>query len=234
MFNMLRPKKRQPDVRKIKKHSDIVRNNPATRLVVGGTREKTSTGYKVRGYAGESFETFYEVFMERTSTDIIKSAGDRTIRLLSGTLYVIVQNEAAQGTDPARKLIPGDEVAIAKNTPYRIATSTEQAEIFVCQDAGYEDSLEVVAPAAVVTEVPAHLLQEPSFEDRLRGSKPGEVIPPRRGSKAKEQLQKQMTQREASAQLRPPSDKQVPELANREMGLNPRPSGGHFTEEGAG
>ena len=49
----LKRRRRQPDPRKIKKHSDIVRRR-AGNVLMGGSRERTDTGFIVRGFQGKS------------------------------------------------------------------------------------------------------------------------------------------------------------------------------------
>jgi len=63
----LKRKRRQPDPRKIKKHSDIMRRTSAS-ATVGGTREKTETGFVVSGFKGKTFETYYETMLAGTSS----------------------------------------------------------------------------------------------------------------------------------------------------------------------
>ncbi len=79
----LKRKRRQPDPRKIKKHSDIMRRT-ASSLVVGGGRERTETGFRVPGFQGKTFETYFETMLAGTSTpDYKHEKKDRTIRVLS-------------------------------------------------------------------------------------------------------------------------------------------------------
>lgn len=227
----LKSGRKQIDATKVKKHSDIMRHRGGSSLVVAGAREETPRGYRVPGFSGKSFETFYEVMLPRTSTPVLRHPKkDRVIRVASGSAYVVHDNEQ-------HRLIAGDELALERGTSYRIATSGEQADLFVCQQAKYEVSLEVVEDVGVGvgSNVPEDLLEEPTLDERLGTMRPAELDRSREGSKAKEQLKDLHEDRRALKKAaKDVSEDMFPEFAPAVTGINARPTGGRFGEEGAG
>lgn len=230
----LKRKRRQPNVNTIKKHSDIMRRR-GNRATVGGTREKTNTGYEVRGFQGKTFETYFETMLAGSSTATLRhEKKDRTVRILSGVLYVLTEiDEDGKGLQNQTKAIPGDEIVLERGTAYRLATSKEDVEFFVCQSAKYAATLEIVDGSSLTTrEINPTLLEEPGMHQRMGGNE-GHTL--RRGSKAKEQLAAQragrggpsitepIPGREGAAA--PPSD-----VATASYGTNPQPTGGKFKD----
>lgn len=222
----LKRKRRQPDPRKIKKHSDIMRRTSAS-ATVGGTREKTETGFVVSGFKGKTFETYYETMLAGTSTpDCKHEKKDRTIRILSGALFVLTDEGDGENQ---RTALAGDEIVLERGTIYRLATSKENVEFFVCQSAKYAATLEIISDSAFVTkEVPDYLLEDPSLAGRMYKSK-GLGQTRRRGSKAKEQ-QLAMQKKTVAITEEPIPGRQGDVTAQ----VNPGPSHGKFDAEGAG
>lgn len=228
----LKRRRRQPDVRNIKKHSDFA-DRTANKLIVGGTRERTDTGFVVPGYIGKTFETFYETMLAGTSTATYRhEKKDRTIRVLSGVLFVLASNG---GEETQRRAIAGDEIAIERGTAFRLATSKEQVSMFVCQSTKYTAALELVTDSTLNSKpVPDHLLQEPTLGQRISQIDPSQAPTKRRGSKAKEQLAAMRSGRKGGATT---FDEPIPGRdgdVSVSHGVSPRPSGGKFSEEGAG
>jgi len=230
----LKRKRRQPDVRTIKKHSDIMRRR-GSRATVGGTREKTNTGYEVRGFQGKTFETYFETMLAGTSTATLRhEKKDRTIRILSGVLYVLTEiSEDGKGLQNQTKAIPGDEVVFERGTAYRLATSKEDVEFFVCQSAKYAATLEIVDGSSLTSrEIDPRLLAEPLAHQRLGGNE-GRTL--RRGSKAKQQLAAQRAGRGGPAITEPIPGREgtvapPPDAATASYGTNPQPTGGKFSD----
>jgi mannose-6-phosphate isomerase-like protein (cupin superfamily) len=226
-----RNRKKAPNLRTVKKHSDIVKNR-SQKLMVGGQREKTDTGYKVPGYKGKSFETYYEYMMAGSSTPFLKhEKKDRTIRVLSGTAFVVFYVEGGQSQ---KRLIPGDEISLERGNTYRIATSNEDVELLGCQQVNYENKLEIVEDVRVTVDTPAYMLEEPTREERVYNTHPEESISKRRGSKAREQMQNQQNKKGEPVATGKNLNALSPDVPNMEGGMNPQPSKGAFTEEGAG
>jgi hypothetical protein len=228
MSNGLNRKRHLPDVRTIKKHSDIVGRDPSNMVVVGGTREKTETGYIVKGFSGKSFETYFEYMLPGTSTPLYKhDKKDKTVRLLSGVLFVILKDN-----DSYKELraIPGDEIILNRGIEYRLSSSSEPVQLIVCQNAKYNITLKIIDKELISREVSPELLNEPTFEDRLRASRPYDAPSLRKGSRAKEQLQEMRSGRKSSQVI----DKVIPENVTTIFGKNTRPTSGRFDEEGAG
>jgi mannose-6-phosphate isomerase-like protein (cupin superfamily) len=228
----LKRKRRQPDARKIKKHSDFA-DRTANKLIVGGTRERTDTGFVVPGYRGKTFETYYETMLAGTSTSTYRhEKKDRTIRVLSGVLFVLASNG---GEDTERRAIAGDEIAIDRGTSFRLATSIEPVSMFVCQSAKYAATLELVTDSTLNSKpIPENLLQEPTLGQRISQIDPSQAPTLRKGSKAKEQLVAMHAGRKGGATT---IDEPIPGRVgdvSASHGVSPRPSGGKFSEEGAG
>lgn len=226
--NMKR-KRRQPDVRKIKKHSDIMRRQ-GNHVVVGGAREKTDTGYVVPGFRGKTFETYYETMLAGTSSATYKhEKKDKTLRILSGDLFVLTKDENGENQQRA---IAGDEIVLERGTEYRLATSKENVEFFVCQSAKYNAAVQLVTDSSLVArDVSPALLQEPTMQQRISRTRPQDTPTKRRGSKAKKQLMAQRSGRKTAQIIEEP----IPGRAGQvEAGVSPRPSLGKFSEDGAG
>lgn len=228
----LKRQRREPNVQTIKKHSDIMRREGNT-LVVGGARVKTQTGFIVPGFTGKTFETYYETMLAGTSTATLRhEKKDRTLRLLSGLLYILTQDDKG---DHQRRVIAGDELVLERGLTYRLATSKENAEFFVCQSAKYSSTLEVIDDSSLTSrEVSDELLEEPSLDHRISQTRPQDAIGRRRGSKAKQQ---QMAAAQAGRQSAQVVDQPIPGREGHPVstaGVSPRPSGGKFNEEGAG
>lgn len=196
----LKRKRRQPDVRKIKKHSDIMRRHSGN-VLVGGARERTETGFIVPGYRGKNFETYFETMLAGTATaTLYHEKKDRVLRVISGSFFVIIEKDGEQKQSRA---IPGDELVFERGTSYRLATAGEDIEFFVVQSPKYAATLEV-SGQPVISDVPSHLLQAPTQSQRLNPNLP-KAGPGRRGSKAKQQLAKQAaTRRSAPASTNEP------------------------------
>lgn len=224
----LKKRRRQPDPRTIKKHSDIV-GREHINMVVGGVREKTPTGYIVKGFSGKSFETYFEYMLAKSSSAVfMHEKKDKTVRVLSGVLYVILEDGK---TSRQIKAIAGDEVVLERGTAYRLATSAETVQLIACQNSKYNATLQVVNEGAIVSqEVSPHLLQEPDLAARTRESRPQDVRNTRRGSKAKEQLAAQRAGKNSPQVV----DQNVKATVSTTFGKNPKPSQGRFNEEGAG
>lgn len=228
----LKRRRRQPNVQTIKKHSDIA-NRSANNLIVGGTRERTETGFVVPGYVGKNFETYYEMMLAGTSTATYRhEKKDRSIRVLSGVLFIL----ASDGTvETERRAIAGDEIAIERGTSFRLATSKEPVSMFVCQSPKYTAALELVTDSTLNSRpVPENLLQEPTLSQRISQIDPSKAPTKRRGSKAKQQLMAQKAGRKGgAATFDEPIPGRVGDVAVSH-GVSPRPTGGKFSEEGAG
>jgi len=230
----LKRRRRQPNVRAIKKHSDIVRG-AAGGLVVGGAREKTPTGVVVPGYVGKTFETYYETMLAGTSTASLRhDKKDRTVRIITGSLFVLVQKGDEPGSQ--QRAYAGDEIVLERGVTYRLATSKENCEFFVCQSAKYSATLEVVDDSSLTTkEINESLLQEPTLGQRVSQSKPSDGQTRRRGSKAKQQLMAAKGARNSAQVINSAPSDPVPGRAGAvEAGVSPRPSQGRFSDEGAG
>lgn len=220
----LQRKRRQPNPRTIKKHSDIVRNRVQSDVgVIQGEREKTATGFIVKGFFGKNFETFIQVMMDGTSTPVLRhEKKDRTVRVLSGMLAVV--------TDKHQVLHRGQELALERGTEYRLLAPKGDVEFVVVQSPKYAAALEIVDDSeANATDL--------SQED-LSGYRAAKKIEPsqRKGSKAKEQLAAKVAERRTSGREMQlgKSPSQGTSAASASEGTSPQPSMGKFDESTAG
>jgi hypothetical protein len=222
-------KRRLPDSRTIKKHSDIVRRNSST-LIVGGMHEKTKTGYVVFGFSGKSFETYFEYMLSNSATPVVQHpTKDKTIRILSGILFASLRDgDILQEV----KAVPGDELILKRGISYSLSTSTEPVQLVVCQNSKYNTNLKVLDESSLVErEVPAHMLGEHTSGIDLLSQK---AISPRKGSKAKEQLAEIMVGKKSPQIINMDSTGTSPEDVAAIYGKNTRPTYGRVSEEGAG
>lgn len=220
----LQKKRRTPNPRTIKKHSDIVRRHVQSDVgAIYGEREKTPTGFIVKGFSGKNFETFIQVMMEGTSTPVLKhEKKDRTVRVISGMLAVI--------TDAPTALNRGQEMALERGTNYRLAAPKGDVEFLVCQSANYGATLEVVdSSEESTTDIDL---------EQLSGYRSAPEVTPtqRRGSKAKEQLAALASERRTPGQTQQlgKAPKSGPAAASTVEGTSPRPSMGRFDDSTAG
>ena len=226
----LKHKRRPISPRNIKRRSDYVKNY-SNQVMVGGERHKTDYGFMVEGFKGKSFETYFEYMEAGTATPAYKhEKKDKTVRVLSGILHVILKDGDSASTV---KAIPGDEIALERGKEYRLSTSADSVELFVAQNAKYEAALQVVDDSvAIKKDVAASLLKEPSRRDRVESSVPQIAGTQRRGSKAKEQL---AALRDSIKNRVIPGKTLEPASSSQAVyGTNPRPGMGNFDADGAG
>lgn len=210
---------REIDPKTFKKHSQIVKQHK-TIVAVTGVRERTETGYIIPGHSCGDFEIYFEMIMPSASSGLMthpKKA--KAIQVLDGTGAVIVN-------DITTKLLPGDQVVLPAGCRYRILTTNTYLSFFVTQGSKYAARLEVLEPANSKIDIPSELLTGISPQEKLNLV----TVPTRRGSKAREQSIARATsargnQRETAQPL-----SRIPDAT----GLNPMPTMGRFSEEGAG
>lgn len=217
------------------------RHSAAPSLVkIAGEREPTETGYRVLGYAGKSFETFYEVMLSGTaSAFLLHEKKDKSLWIISGQGFITT--ETKKEGQKTRRLIPGDAISLDRGTTYRIATTaTGQLEFFVSQSAKYAATLTIVAPADATRTATASELEEPSLEERLGSGTPASSS--RRNRRSKAALQQSLRpstpgrslQVEETFKVVPAGTSGSADGPITVSGLNAQPSGGRFNDEGAG
>ena len=213
----------------IKKHSDIVRENMAATIVVGN-RTPTSTGFRITGYSSKSFETLYENMLPGSSTHTLVATKTRVLRIINGTGFLLTENDS--GDVHQHKIIPGEEIVLAPKVAFRITTTSNSGlEMFITQNAGYEKGLKVVREDGALVTTPDSALNSVSRQEAVTRLE----RPTRRGSRAAEQ---QLAKANGTTQLTPAATatkKADASLSGTAVtGVNPRPSMGRFSEEGAG
>lgn len=235
--DIARRKRPKISPRDLKKSSQVRREASGAPIKIAGSREATETGYRVPGYAGKNYETFYEVMLAGSaSAFLLHEKKDRTAWIVGGQGFVTTKRgDEAQKT---RRVITGDCLTFERGTTYRLSTtSTEQLEFFVTQSAKYESALQVVEPTDAPRQATEDEMAEPTLDERL-GTVVAKPATRRRRSKA---AQQQRAQHRRSAQVEE-NFKVVPENQTSEdptragvaAGINAQPTGGRFDEAGAG
>lgn len=213
----------------IKKHSDIVRENTAATIVVGN-RTPTSTGFRVTGYSSKSFETLYENMLPGSSTHTLVSTKTRVLRIIGGAGFLLT--ETSDGEVAQHRIIPGEEIVLVPKVAYRITTTSNAGlELAITQSAGYEKSLKVVREDGALVDTPDSSLHSLSRQEAVTRLE----RPRRRGSRAAEQqlaLANGTPQQTPAATATKKADASLSGTAV--TGVNPRPSMGRFSEDGAG
>lgn len=213
----------------MKKHSDIVRNYEAARSAapvrIEGDKEKTPTGFRIKGFDGKSMETYFEAMLEGGATPtMMHEKKDRIVHILTGKLVVV--------TDKPRVRIAGDEIVLERGKAYRLMAPLGPAEFRVVQNAKYEATLEILDE-----EVAQSVDVDPAL---LRPAEESTIQPRTRRSKAKQILMKQAQGKTPSPQVieskvgRAPSTPAPQSAGTNVMGSSPMPSMGRFNPDEAG
>lgn len=182
-------KRREIDPKKIKKHSNIVRQfTNSTR--VSGEREATKSGFKAGIYNGKMFESYYEQVMEGASSDLVMHDKKyRTLRVLSGTGFLLTVENPTEQKElwklDQRPLIAGDVIECEPGKAYRLATTDRDIlELVVTQEPKYDSKLAVLEESEAVANITEDMLNSVSRSDIINDLN---FVPVRRGSKAREQ-----------------------------------------------
>lgn len=219
-----RRRRRVMDPKKLKKRSSFSGNNELS-VSVDGAKEKTEYGYIIRGAACKSFETYYEVMIPGTTTDLVRhEKKNRVIRVMGGSGFVLLQKD--DGTFESKRLSGGMELELPPGTTYRVATTANAyLEFYVTQEAKYEARLVTVAKETIDVVIPEELLTSSTSDDAIRPRR-------RTGSKAMQQQQTRSAEvgkaspQVAAAPFGPTTKKQS--TAAAVTGVNARPTGGNF------
>jgi len=217
------------DPKRLKKHSQIATVRESE-VVVAGPRIRTDTGYIIKGFFGEKLETFYEMYMQGTTSHVLRHpTKDRVARVHSGAGFVIIYSEESVVIE--KQLFPGDEIVLKSGTAYRFATTSNQPlSLYISQESKYSARLEVVQETDTRVKVPDSMLVEPSRVSR--------VSPRRSTSKAREQQAELAKHRITSGQVIQPQVQNSNDDSNKPAPvseiMNARPSMGRFSEASAG
>ena len=209
--------KRAPNPHAGVKHSDIVRRNGVgLNAPMSVSKENTKHGMSAPIFEAPGFSVRYETVFAGNNTGIgVSEEGDRTIRVLRGSLFVFFEDE--NGVSIQYQIRADQHLNAPRGVRHGYATSgTEDVEILVVESADYKWTL---TGESVVTSAPDAVIASPAAS-----------IPPRRTeSPAKEQALELQRQRR-----RPAKNKVVsPQNANsaNAAGVNLRPMGPAALEE---
>jgi mannose-6-phosphate isomerase-like protein (cupin superfamily) len=222
-----RKQRKNIDPKTLKKHSSILHERSGSDVVVLGFKEETKTGYMIPGHSGSKFVTFFEVMLPGSATGLyMHPEKERTIRILAGQGFVLLQNKDVEGTQIS--VGPGDEVAFKPGVTYRISTtSITPLEMFVAQDKRYGDGLSVLEPVTPPTD--------PALIDLTPNAKPDEVERQRGPSKAALQQVAVRGQSAVSAEEKAARRPVQDAGSGIVIGASPRPGGpNQFGDAGAG
>lgn len=122
------------------KHSDIVKRNgvggnaPVSQVLVHSLHGRESSIFSC-----DNFEVRYELFLAGNSSGYgVNEKGDRTIRVLRGTLFVTF--EAMNGEKITKRIAPGAHLHAPAGMKHMFATSgTEDAELLFIETPDYRD-----------------------------------------------------------------------------------------------
>lgn len=157
-------KRKQIDPKTLRKHSRIV-NERAESMLVVGERNQTDFGFEIPGHKSKGFETLFMTMMPSATTPTWKHAKKtRVFRVVSGAGHH--QKYINDVECETNSISAGDEIVAEPGDIHRI-TATTKLELFVVQDSKYTASLEEVAPAEQLADVPASELIGISAEEKL-------------------------------------------------------------------
>lgn len=215
------------------KHSDIMRRRGVGRHATTSERINTRHGYTSDVFSCEGFSQRYACLYAGNSTGIgFSESGDRTVRVMSGTLYVtfltkeqIIDDEGNSTVKDNREIQTvqeGQTVNFPAGTKYALASSgTADVELLVTETTGYGNDWQELEDAAVTTPESITVVP-PRQADTPRRR-------PREESKAYQQAQHMGGKRgkaQAAARaetVRRSNNDNV--NSSTFVGVNPRPSG---------
>lgn len=238
MKHDLKQRKKKVSPRDLKKHSDIVKKYTYD-LKVPGTRNITETGYRVEGFKGKMFETFYEVMLKGTATDFLyHEKKDKSLWIISGDGFVSVEDE--KNGQIVRRVVAGDCIALPRETKYKISTtSNTPLELFVSQSINYDATLQVIEKVGSHKQPSEDDLKEPTMSERL-GEAPAPSRRPRNSKAAQQQVLKSRGKRSKQVEaddgfiVREDAEAVEHRQLGFQQGKNAQPTGGKFDDEGAG
>lgn len=154
-------KQRRYDPHSGTKHSDILRRKGVGFDATSDERENTRHGFTSPVCSFDGFTQRYVCLFAGNNTGIgVNSEGDRSIRVMSGVLYVTFVNKV-KDTDEDGKVTVSDvgevkeyptgyTVSFKRGTRYSLASSgTTNVEMLVTETTGYQDTWKEIEGAVV-------------------------------------------------------------------------------------
>lgn len=124
------------DQTKSLRHSEIVKARGVGQLAPIGDKVPTSHGFDVIIFESKAFTIRYSLISATNSIGYgYNTKYDRSIRVLSGTLYVSTEND--QKEKIFVKLVAGMVYNAPAKAKYGFATSQEAVELYIVEDAKY-------------------------------------------------------------------------------------------------
>lgn len=217
------PKRRQIDPKTLTKRSQIVRDSGYYSPVVRHGMTQTTTGFIKPGFSDAKFEVHHEIMNSGTCSAKVKHpTKTRTLQIISGPGVVIIEDESET---KELKVNAGDSVVLEPNKAYKITTVGRSPLEFVSiQHAKYEARLETLEEAFVTasSEITPLESQVPTTPRRRLGK-----------SKAVEQAA-QLSSAKKNHKTTGEKKAVAEVMTAAAEGVNPRPSMGRFSNEGAG
>lgn len=232
-YNPVRAKNngQQHRQRRLDPHAGIKRHNTAALSGPQGVhhsdirfRKDTDRGWRVDHFKGDKFEVVYEFICARNNTGkIVHPKKDRCLRVLSGSLYITVD-------DMQFEITAGQAYSIPKKTEYEMASmGVGDTEVLFSQGADYEKDLkQITKPGAYNVNTNTIL---PSVNDENQPIK----VDRSRAKQTAEKIQQERIRinREKRQALGAPADGEAPKPVKKRPplpgqvveGSNPKPIG---------
>lgn len=211
------------------KHSDILRRKGVGFDATSAQRENTRHGFTSPVCSFEGFVQRYVCLFAGNNTGVgVNSEGDRSIRVMTGVLYVTSISKIKETDEEGEVTIrdvgeikeyaPGYTVSLKRGTRYSLASSgTTNVEMLITETPGYQDTWKEIEGAVVAPQEDIILVAPRTSQTRR----------PRGESKAKLAALKMSGKKvdlQANAETRRrTSGENVNSSAV--VGVNPRPSG---------
>ena len=211
------------------KHSDIMRRKGVGFDATSAERSDTRHGFTSPVFSCDSFVQRYVCLYAGNNTGIgVTEKGDRSIRVMVGTLYVTFLNKEKITDDEGNETVKdvasiqqfgeGYNVSLPKGTKYSLASSgTANVEILLTETVNYQDSWKELGEAAITASKNV-MVVPPRTATRRR---------PRGESKAYQQAQQVSGRKGEITALAETRRRSSGDNVNSSavVGVNPRPSG---------
>lgn len=221
---------RNIDPKTLKKGTAARMDSVAATTPALGRRLATNYGYIIEGAKTAAYETRFEYMEVGASTGVVSHPSKYiTFRCFRGGVTVLMMQDSSTYE---RVLLVGDEISIPPQSKYRLACGSSYCELFVTQEANYDQDLELWDQSQHRSvSVDPFLLKDVSEDSRV----PKNYT--RHKSKAVEQATNLQRSRQGDGPVSLPgipTSSVPPERSSPSVGINAAPSGGKFDDSGAG